>query len=279
MTNDHATNAHPAQSTFARRTLFGATAAAALTATTVGRAQATPSTRTTPHTRTTPTTSTTRATPTLRIGVYLYDGFSLLDPTGPTEVLSRLPGAEVTMIADRRRPISTDTLATTVLADRAFTEVDHLDVLLIPGGDERGTIGAMTDPALQNWIRAIHRRTRWTTSVCTGSVILAATGILDGREATTHWSAAEYLETHYDVTYLPRRYVESGRIITAAGVSAGIDMALYLAARLTDEHTARAIQLGIEYDPQPPFDAGDATKADAALKARAAELILASQKR
>ncbi|MET8974361.1 DJ-1/PfpI family protein [Streptomyces sp. NPDC004539] len=291
MTNTHHTgtprdNTPQTDATYplTRRTLLGATTAAALAATTLttgtARAEATPRTPT-PTTRNTPNTPTSAPTspPTLSIGVYLYDGFSLLDPTGPTEVLSRLPGAEVTMIGTRRGPVRTDTLATAVHADRAFTEIDHLDVLLVPGGDERGTVGAMTDPALQNWIRAIHRRTRWTTSVCTGSLILAATGLLDGREATTHWGSAAYLEANYDVTYLPRRYVESGRIITAAGVSAGIDMALHLAARLTDEHTAQAIQLGIEYDPQPPFDAGDATRADAALKARATELLLASQKR
>ncbi|WP_037673990.1 DJ-1/PfpI family protein [Streptomyces griseus] len=211
------------------------------------------------------------------IGILLYDGYSLLDPTGPAEILSRLPDATVTTIAEHRGPVRTDTGDVAVVADRSLAEVDRLDVLLVPGAGNRGTVAAMTNEALLAWIRRIHRHTRWTTSVCTGSLILAAAGLLDGREATTYWASADYLRTTFDVTYLPRRYVHSGRIVTAAGVSAGLDMALYLAALIAGEDTARAIQLAVEYAPHPPFDSGDATKATPELKERALSLLAASQ--
>jgi transcriptional regulator GlxA family with amidase domain len=211
------------------------------------------------------------------IGILLYDGFSLLDPTGPAEVLSRLSGATTVMIAERQGPVRTDTGHTAVMADRSIDEVDALDVLLIPGGNESGMVAAMENQSLLDWVRRVHEHSTWTTSVCTGSLILAAAGLLEGCEATTYWAAADYLRTRFGVTYRPHRYVRSDRIITAAGVSAGIDMALYLASLLTDEATAKAIQLGIEYDPQPPFDAGDAAQADPALKERALRLIAESQ--
>ncbi|SOD62253.1 DJ-1/PfpI family protein [Streptomyces zhaozhouensis] len=208
-----------------------------------------------------------------RVGVLLYEGFSLLDPTGPSEVLSRLPGASVTMIGEHAGPVRTDTRDVAVLADASLDEVDRLDVLLVPGGGLEGTVGAIENPRLREWIGRVHRRTRWTTSVCTGSLILAAAGLLTGRRATTHWASAEYIEDTYGVTYVPERYVRSGRILTAAGVSAGIDLALHLAAELTDERTARAIQLAIEYDPAPPFDSGDAGEADQELKDLALRLL------
>lgn len=211
------------------------------------------------------------------IGILLYDGYSLLDPTGPAEVLSRLPDATVTMIAEKRGAVRTDTADVAVVADRSIDEVDRLDVLLVPGGGNRGTVGAMNNQALLRWIRAIHRHSRWTTSVCTGSIVLAAAGLLDGRQATTYWASAEYLQSTFDVTYLPQRYVRSGKIITAAGVSAGVDMALYLASLIADDDTAKAIQLAVEYDPQPPFDSGDAAEASPQLKKKALQLLAASQ--
>ncbi|MFI6642702.1 DJ-1/PfpI family protein [Streptomyces sp. NPDC050504] len=211
------------------------------------------------------------------VGVLLYDGYSLLDPTGPAEILSRLPGATVTMVAQERGPVRTDTGDVAVLAERSIDEVDRLDVLLVPGAGNRGTVGAMNNDALLGWIRRVHRHTAWTTSVCTGSLVLAAAGLLDGRRATTYWASAAYLESTFDVTYLPRRYVRSGRIVTAAGVSAGLDMALYLASLIADEETARAIQLAVEYDPRPPFDSGDAAQAGPELKERALRLLAQSQ--
>ncbi|MEH0653051.1 DJ-1/PfpI family protein [Streptomyces scabiei] len=211
------------------------------------------------------------------IGILLYDGYSLLDPTGPAEILSRLPDATVTMIAERRGPVRTDTADVAVLAERSLAEVDRLDVLLVPGAGNRGTVEAMNNQALLRWIREMHRHTRWTTSVCTGSIVLAAAGLLTGRRATTYWASADYLRSTFDVTYLPQRYVRSGKIITAAGVSAGVDMSLYLASLIADDDTAKAIQLAVEYDPQPPFDSGDAAAASPRLKERALRLLAASQ--
>ncbi|MGA4841318.1 DJ-1/PfpI family protein [Streptomyces sp. G45] len=212
-----------------------------------------------------------------RVGVLLYDGYSLLDPTGPAEVLSRVPGATVTMVAERRGPVRTDTGDVAVVAERSLDEVDRLDVVLVPGAGNRGTVAAMENQTLLRWIRHMNRRTRFTTSVCTGSLVLAAAGLLDGRRATTYWASAEYLEKTFDVRYVPERFVESGKFITAAGVSAGLDMALRLAARLTDDDTARAIQLAVEYDPRPPYDAGDARRASPELKARALKILADSQ--
>ncbi|WP_433544309.1 DJ-1/PfpI family protein (plasmid) [Streptomyces sp. CA-294286] len=211
------------------------------------------------------------------IGILLYDGYSLLDPTGPAEVLSRLPGATVTMIAAKRGAVRTDTGDVALVAEQSIDEVDRLDVLLVPGAGNRGTVAAMNDKTLLRWIRRIHRHSRWTTSVCTGSIVLAAAGLLDGRRATTYWASAEYLQSTFDVTYLPQRYVRSGKIITAAGVSAGVDMALHLASLLSDDDTAKAIQLAVEYDPQPPFDSGNAAQASPQLKERALRLLAASQ--
>ncbi|GAA2674858.1 hypothetical protein GCM10010400_41450 [Streptomyces aculeolatus] len=211
-----------------------------------------------------------------RIGVVLYDGFSLLDPTGPVEVLSRLPGADITMIAERRGPVRTDTGHTAVVADRAFAETGELDVVLVPGAGNRGTIAAMENPAIRRFLRRAHRRTRFTTSVCTGSLVLGAAGLL-GTRATTYWASKDYLETTFGVTYVPERYVHDGKVITAAGVSAGIDMSLHLAALLTDERTARAVQLAVEYDPQPPYDSGNAAEASPELKELALRLLAESQ--
>jgi transcriptional regulator GlxA family with amidase domain len=211
-----------------------------------------------------------------RIGILLYDGFSLLDPTGPAELLSRLPGATVTMIAERRGPVRTDTRQVSVLAERSVAEVDRLDVLLVPGAGDRGTTAAMRNPVLIDWIRRVDRHTTWTTSVCTGALILGAAGLLRDR-ATTYWASASYLESTFGVRYVPERYVRVGKVITAAGVSAGIDLALCLAALIAGDEIARGIQLAVEYDPQPPFDSGNAAKASPELKALALRLLAESQ--
>jgi transcriptional regulator GlxA family with amidase domain len=223
------------------------------------------------------TTGTANAkTPGPRIGILLYDGFSLLDPTGPAELLSRLPGATVTMIAEHRGPVRTDTRQVSVLAERSVAEAGRLDVLLVPGAGNRGTVAAMQNPVLLDWIRRIDRHTTWTTSVCTGALILGAAGLLRDR-ATTYWASASYLESTFGVKYVPERYVRAGKIITAAGVSAGIDLALYLASLIAGEETARAVQLAVEYDPHPPFDSGDAATASPELKALALRLLAESQ--
>ncbi|WP_410673617.1 DJ-1/PfpI family protein [Amycolatopsis sp. cmx-4-68] len=211
-----------------------------------------------------------------KIGILLYDGFSLLDPTGPAELLSRLPGATVTMIGERRGPVRTDTRRTAVFADRAVSEVDRLDVLLVSGAGNRGTVAAMNNPVLLDWTRRVDRHTTWTTSVCTGALVLGAAGLLRER-ATTYWASAAYLEATFGVRYVPQRYVRVGKVITAAGVSAGIDMALFLAGELAGAEIARAVQLAVEYGPHPPFDSGDATAASPQLKELALRLLAESQ--
>jgi putative intracellular protease/amidase len=194
----------------------------------------------------------------MRIVIPIFDRFTALDAVGPYEVLSRLPGAELTFVAAAKGPVRTDTGRLAITADASLEEIDSADVLTIPGGP--GTRELMSDPQLIEWVQRIHPTTTWTTSVCTGSLLLGAAGILDGLKATTHWSADELLNST-GATYVEERVVIEGKVITAAGVSAGIDMALTLAARIAGDVIAQAIQLGIEYDPQPPFDSGSKSKA------------------
>jgi transcriptional regulator GlxA family with amidase domain len=182
-------------------------------------------------------------------------------------VLRALPGAELRFVARRTGALRVDSGAFGIVVDHALADVPRPDVFVVPGGLE-GTFAAAQDARITDWVREAHEHAAWSCSVCTGSLILGAAGLLKGRRATTHWAAASILEQH-GATYIPERVVEDGRVITAAGVSAGIDMALALAARLADEDAARAIQLGIEYDPQPPFDAGSPAKAGPAIVERA----------
>jgi putative intracellular protease/amidase len=197
------------------------------------------------------------------ITIPLYDRFTALDAVGPYEVLSRLPGAEVTFVAEEAGPVRTDTRALTLVAERALADVDACDVVVVPGGP--GTREMLEPQPLHDWLRAIDATTQWTTSVCTGALLLGAAGLLDGLEATTHWSAFDTLAT-LGARPTERRVVPQGKVVTAAGVSAGIDMALWLAARIAGDEVAKAIQLGIEYDPQPPFDSGSVAKASPETK-------------
>jgi transcriptional regulator GlxA family with amidase domain len=194
----------------------------------------------------------------VRIAILIFDRLTALDAIGPYEVLSRLPGAELRMVAKRAGAKRTDTGALGIEADLALAELPDPDVVLVPGG--AGSRALVGDPEVLDWLRAAHQRSTWTTSVCTGSLVLGAAGILDGKRATTHWA---YLDQLRDLGAEPvaERVVEDGKVITAAGVSAGIDMALRLAARIAGDDVAQAIQLGIEYDPDPPFDSGSPSKA------------------
>jgi putative intracellular protease/amidase len=192
----------------------------------------------------------------------LFDGITALDIVGPYEVLQRLPEADVTFVAAAAGEIRTDNGFLALVADHSLAETTRADVLVVPGGF--ATRALETDSALLDWIRAIDATTTWTTSVCTGSMLLAAAGLLAGKEATTHWASLDRLK-EYGAIPTGRRVVEQGKIVTAAGVSAGIDMALTLAARIAGDEYAQGIQLGIEYDPQPPFDAGSLAKAPAAV--------------
>jgi putative intracellular protease/amidase len=197
------------------------------------------------------------------ITIPLFDRFTALDAVGPYEVLSRLPGAEVVFVAEEAGAVRTDTRALTLVAERALGDVEVCDVVVVPGGP--GTREMLEPQPLHDWLRAIDATTQWTTSVCTGALLLGAAGLLDGLEATTHWSAFDTLAT-LGARPTQSRVVQQGKVVTAAGVSAGIDMALWLAAQIAGDEVAKAIQLGIEYDPQPPFDSGSVAKASPETK-------------
>ena len=197
----------------------------------------------------------------LDIVIPIYDDFTALDAIGPYEVLSRV-GGRVRFVAREVGPVRTDNGMLSVIAEATLDEAASPDILVVPGGV--GTRALTTDPVWLDWIRSAHATSQWTTSVCTGSLLLGAAGILDGLRATSHWLELETLR-QYGAEPTGQRVVEQGKVITAAGVSAGIDMALTLAARLIGEDGAKAIQLGIEYDPQPPFDCGSVEKSEPRL--------------
>jgi len=179
-------------------------------------------------------------------------------------VLSRVPGARVRFIASKPGAVTTDNGMLSLVAEASLDEVPTPDVLVVPGGISASRFAR--DPAYVDWIRAAHESSTWTTSVCSGALLLGAAGILAGLKATTHWLDYEELAT-FGARPTPQRVVEQGKVITSAGVSSGIDMALTLAARIAGDDVARAIQLGIEYDPQPPFDAGSVLKAGPEIEA------------
>lgn len=194
----------------------------------------------------------------MQIAILIFDELTALDAIGPCEVLSRLPGAELIFVAKQAGPKRTDTDALSLTADRSLAEVEDPDIVLVPGGPGNRTL--FEDEDVLGWLRGADETTTWTTSVCTGSLVLARAGILEGKRATSHWAYRDELATLGAIP-VAERVVEDGRIVTAAGVSAGLDMALTLAARVAGEDVAKAIQLGIEYDPAPPFDAGAPEKA------------------
>jgi len=198
----------------------------------------------------------------VRIAILIFDGLTALDAIGPYEVLSRLPEAELSFVAKEPGLKRTDTGALGISADLAITEIPDPEVVLVPGGE--GNRPLLGDDEVLAWLRIAHESSTWTTSVCTGALVLGAAGILGGKRATTHWA---YLGRLRELGAEPvaERVVEDGKIITGAGVSAGIDMALTLAARISGEKVAEAIQLGIEYDPAPPFDTGSPQKAPSEL--------------
>ena len=198
----------------------------------------------------------------MRIAIPLYEGFTALDAIGPYEVLSRLPGAEVTFVGAQKGPVRTENGQAALHIDAEFEELAEPTIVCVPGG--LGSRALLDDERLIGWIRHAHQHSDWTTSVCTGSLLLAAAGVLDGIQATTHWLAMDLLEK-LGARPLEQRVVERGKIVTAAGVSAGIDMALTLVARIAGEDTAKAVQLSIEYDPQPPFDSGSPRSAPAPI--------------
>jgi len=194
----------------------------------------------------------------MQIAILLYEKLTALDAIGPYEVLRSVPGWEVRFVAAERGEVRTDSGALGLNADHALDEVVEPDIVLVPGGE--GSEELMADEVTLSWLRRVGEQTTWTTSVCTGSLLLAAAGLLEGRRATSHWLFLDRLREH-GADPVGGRFVEDGKVITAAGVSAGIDMALHLVGREAGPEVAQAIQLGIEYDPQPPYDAGSPEKA------------------
>jgi len=198
----------------------------------------------------------------VKVAILIYDGFTALDAIGPYEVLRSVPGWEVEFVAKTRGEVRTDSSAVGLCADRSMAEVTSAGIVLVPGGP--GNRLLLEDRELLAWLRDVDRTATWTTSVCTGSLLLGAAGLLERRRATCHWAYLERLR-EFGADPVGGRYVEDGKVITAAGVSAGIDMALYLVGREVGPEVAQAIQLGIEYDPDPPFDAGSPEKAPAPI--------------
>ena len=189
----------------------------------------------------------------MQIAIVLYPQLTALDAVGPYEVLSRLPGTDLITVGETTGPIRTDTGTLGLVIDATFDDIPHPDVILVPGGP--GKTALLTDGPTQRWLRTADTTSTWTTSVCTGSLALAAAGLLNGRHATTHWQSIDQL-AHYGAIPVRQRVVTDGKYVTGAGVSAGIDMALTLVAHIAGDTMAQRLQLTIEYDPQPPFNAG-----------------------
>jgi len=194
----------------------------------------------------------------VQVAYLLYDRFTALDITGPHEVLNSVPATESIFVAEEAGPIRNESDTLSLVADASLDEVPSPDILVVPGG--YGTRALLDHEPLLDWIRSAHEATTWTTSVCTGSLLLAAAGLLDGVPATTHWLARDLLG-ELGAEPVPDRVVHQGKIVTAAGVSSGIDMALFLVTEIWGPEVAQAVQLGIEYDPEPPHDAGSPEKA------------------
>jgi putative intracellular protease/amidase len=200
----------------------------------------------------------------MQIAIVLFDRFTALDAVGPYETLGRLPDAETVFVAERTGPVRSDTGNLALTADRTLAEVPDPDIVVVPGGP--GQTPQMENTALLDWLRTADATSTWTTSVCTGSLLLAAAGLLAGRRATSHWLALDHLK-RFGAEPTGERVVIDGKYVTAAGVSSGIDMGLTLLGRIAGDEHAQAVQLLTEYDPQPPYDAGSPEKAPAHLVA------------
>jgi transcriptional regulator GlxA family with amidase domain len=207
----------------------------------------------------------------MQTAIVLYPGFTALDFVGPYESLRMLPDMEMRFVWHEPGPITADSGVLVVGATHSFDETSSPDVILVPGGFT--TMEHARDEKVLDWVRNAHETATWTASVCSGSIILAAAGLLDGKRATSHWAALSALKALGVKPVGDMRIVHEGEIVTCAGVSAGIDLGLWLAGRIGGEGRAKAIQLSMEYDPQPPFDSGHMSKASATTKATAAALM------
>ncbi|MFJ2650152.1 DJ-1/PfpI family protein [Streptomyces sp. NPDC087420] len=200
----------------------------------------------------------------MQIAILLFDRFTALDAVGPYEILGRTPGARTVFVAEHAGPVANDQGSLSLVAERTLAEVTRPDVVVVPGGPGQGA--QMENEAVLGWLRAVDATTTWTTSVCTGSLLLAAAGLLTGRRATTHWLSLDRL-AGLGAEPTGERVVFDGKYVTAAGVSSGIDMGLGLLGRIAGDRVAQSVQLMTEYDPQPPYAAGSPEKAPADLVA------------
>jgi putative intracellular protease/amidase len=206
----------------------------------------------------------------VQVAILLFDNVVVLEALGPYEVLHRLPGVEVVSVGLERRPVRDRRGALSIGVDAVLEDVPAPDVLIVPGG--LGEFRLLHADRLLDWVRAVHQTTEWTASVGIGSLLLAKAGILQGVEAATHWAFQDHL-AQLGAIPVHERVVERGKVITGAGCTAGIDIALRLAEHLTDPVTAAAVELWIEYDPQPPFQSGSLAKASEDVIARATQLL------
>jgi transcriptional regulator GlxA family with amidase domain len=197
-----------------------------------------------------------------QIAILLFEDYDVMDVAGPYEVLRWLPNSRISFVGKKRGPVRSEGSGLSLVADSTLAEVSNADIVLVPGG--AGELPAREDREIVEWLRAAQARGAWTVSVCTGALLLGAAGLLRGKRATTYWMATGELGK-FGATVVHARYVFDGKVVTSAGVSAGIDMALALAAELHSPQVAQAIQLGIEYDPKPPFDTGSPERAPAEL--------------
>lgn len=207
----------------------------------------------------------------MKIVIYTYPGMTMMDAIGPYELLRNMPNAEIIFVAKKKGNIMADSGMVQLRIEHKISEIKEADMLIIPGSTI-AFIKEMKDKKTLNWIKSINETTQVTASVCTGSIILAATGLLENRKATSHWKPINYL-AEYGAEPTHERVVHDGKFVTGAGVSAGIDMALYLAEKFWNEEDAKVAQLAIEYDPKPSLRSGNAQIADRVIIDRASELL------
>lgn len=186
------------------------------------------------------------------INILTYQGMTMLDAIGPYEVLSRLPEARIQFVALDSKAITSDVGFMTFLPTCDLNSSGQSEVLLVPGGPPKFVMPVAKNLKIQQWLKNQHEGSRYTASVCTGSLILIGAGILAEGGVSSHWDAAKTIES-MGLIYTGKRITQTGKVFTAAGISAGIDLALALSAEIADQSTAQAIQVGIEYDPTPPF--------------------------
>lgn len=213
----------------------------------------------------------------MQIAIVLYEGMTALDAIGPYEVLRFVPDVEIRFVSNKPQPIITDSDVLVLGATHSFEETKRPDIILIPGSSS-DTTTEMADTTLLKWIKETHKTTQYTLSVCSGSLILAAAGLLKEHTATSHWMGQKALEKFGAIPQRNERIVKSGKILTSAGVSAGIDLAFLLVKEMCGQERAEIIQLLIEYDPKPPVDSGHPTKASETVYKQAKAIMLAEAK-